>query len=75
LLEILATFSFSPSAQKQKAGGDDAFFFPKRKYLVNKNIIFSVALVFISVSYILKKYKFHGPFYPKKKIEKKLIIK
>jgi len=31
LLEILATSSFSPSAQKQEAGWVYAFFFPKRK--------------------------------------------
>jgi len=31
LLEILATSSFSPSAQKQEAEGIYAFFFPKRK--------------------------------------------
>jgi len=31
LLEILASSSFSPSAQKQEAGGISAFFFSKRK--------------------------------------------
>jgi len=67
LFEILASSSFSPSAQKQEARWVYAFFLAKlkKKALQRKNF-FQGSVNSYKISLKIKKYELHGPLTQKK---------